>query len=58
MEWQGSSTAWLTALGSGVVVAVLFHAREPLLRMSRDLIRKDELNDLLWLCASALISLP
>ena len=58
MEWQGSSTAWLTALGSGVVVAVLFHAREPLLRMSRGLIRKDELNDLLWLCASALIILP
>ena len=58
MEWQGSFTAWLTALGSGVVVAVLFYAREPLLRMSRGLIRKDELNDLLWLCASALIILP
>ena len=58
MEWQGSLTAWLTALGSGLVVAVLFYAREPLLRMSRGLIREDELKDLLWLCASALIILP
>ena len=58
MEWQESLTAWLTALGSGLVVAVLFFAREPLLRMSRGLIREDELNDLLWLVASALIILP
>ena len=58
MEWQGSLTGWLSALGLGVVLAVLFYAKKPLLRMSRGLMREDELKALLWLCASALIILP
>ena len=46
------------ASGVGVLVAFFLYAKEPLRRFGRELIREDELKDLLLLCAAALIVLP
>jgi uncharacterized membrane protein (DUF4010 family) len=46
------------ASGVAVLVAVFLYAKEPLRRFGRELIREDELKEVLLLCAAALIILP
>ena len=46
------------ASGAGVVVAGFLYAKEPLRRFGRELIREDEIKEVLLLCAAALIILP